>query len=190
MGYARTSTPEQQLRLQMDALRQAGCTRIFTDVASGAQAKREGLDGALAFLREGDTFVVWKLDRLGRSLPHLVALVTDLHVRQIEFQSLQEHIDTTTSGGKGVFHVFGALAEFERDLIQNRTRAGLAAARARGRKGGRRRAMDETKVALAVALLQNPETSIAEVCQRLQVSRATLYRYIPAGGRPATSAKS
>ena len=181
IGYARVSTPEQKLRSQKDALRKVGCTRIFTDVASGAQASREGLDKALAFLREKDTLVVWKLDRLGRSLKHLIEMVTELQSRKIGFRSLQENIDTTTSGGKLVFHVFGALAEFERDLVQDRTRAGLAAARARGRKGGRRRVMDDKKVAMAVSLLQNPETSVGDVCQTLKVSRATLYRYLSAG---------
>lgn len=187
IGYARVSTPEQKLRSQKDALRKAGCKRIFTDVASGAQASREGLEKALAFLREKDTLVVWKLDRLGRSLKHLIELVTELQARKIGFRSLQENIDTTTSGGKLVFHVFGALAEFERDLVQDRTRAGLAAARARGRKGGRRRVMDDQKVAMAVSLLQNPETSIADVCQTLQVSRATLYRYLPPASKSAAS---
>jgi DNA invertase Pin-like site-specific DNA recombinase len=180
VGYARVSTPDQKLTLQKDALRKAGCTRIFSDVASGAQASREGLEKVLAFLRERDTLVVWKLDRLGRSLKHLIEMVTALQARKIGFRSLQEHLDTTTSGGKLVFHVFGALAEFEHDLVQDRTRAGLAAARARGRKGGRRRVMDDKKVAMAVSLLQNPETSVADVCKTLQVSRATLYRYLPA----------
>jgi DNA invertase Pin-like site-specific DNA recombinase len=178
VGYARVSTTDQKLTLQKDALRQAGCHRIFTDVASGAQTTREGLTEILKFLRERDTLVVWKLDRLGRSLPHLIEIVTALQQRQIGFRSLQEHIDTTTSGGKLIFHVFGALAEFERDLVQERTRAGLAAARARGKKGGRRKVMDAKKVAMAVSLLQNPDTSVMEVCRTLRVSRATLYRYL------------
>lgn len=181
VGYARVSTPDQKLTLQKDALRKVGCKRVFTDVASGAQASRDGLDKVLAFLRERDTLVVWKLDRLGRSLKHLIEIVTALQKQKIGFRSLQENIDTTTSGGKLVFHVFGALAEFERDLIQERTRAGLIAARARGRKGGRRRAMDDKKVAMAVSLLKNPETSVADVCKTLKVSRATLYRYLPQG---------
>ena len=185
IGYARVSTPDQQLRLQKDALRKAGCNRIFTDVASGAQAAREGLADVLAFLRARDTLVVWKLDRLGRSLKHLIEIVSELHARQVGLRSLQENIDTTTSGGKLVFHVFGALAEFERALVQDRTRAGLAAARARGRKGGRRRVMDDKKVAMAVSLLQNPATVVADVCQTLKVSRATLYRYLPLAGKSA-----
>lgn len=159
--------------------------RIFTDVASGAQAIREGLTELRKFLRERDTLVTWKLDRLGRSLPHLIEIVTALQQRQIGFRSLQEHIDTTTSGGKLVFHVFGALAEFERDLVQERTQAGLAAARARGKKGGRRRVMDAKKVAMAVALLQNPDTSVTEGSRTLRVSRATLYRYLPSRDRHA-----
>jgi DNA invertase Pin-like site-specific DNA recombinase len=179
VGYARVSTPDQKLTLQKDALRKAGCKHVFTDVASGAQASRDGLSAVLAFLREHDTLVVWKLDRLGRSLKHLIEMVTALQERKIGFRSLQEHLDTTTSGGKLVFHVFGALAEFERALVQERTRAGLSAARARGKKGGRRRVMDDKKVAIAVSLLQNPATSVAEVCQTLRVSRATLYRYLP-----------
>lgn len=186
VGYARVSTPDQKLTLQKDALRKAGCKRIFTDVASGAQASRDGLSAVLAFLREHDTLVVWKLDRLGRSLKHLLEMVTALQERKIGFCSLQEHLDTTTSGGKLVFHVFGALAEFERDLVQERTRAGLTAARARGRKGGRRRVMDDKKVAMAVALLQNPDTSVAEVCQTLRVSRATLYRYLSPQDHPVS----
>ena len=185
IGYARVSTPDQQLHLQKDALRKAGCKRIFTDMASGAQASREGLADVLAFLRARDTLVVWKLDRLGRSLKHLIQIITELQGRQVRFRSLQENIDTTTSGGKLVFHVFGALAEFERDLVQDRTRAGLAAARARGRKGGRRRVMDANKVAMAVSLLQNPATVVADVCQTLKVSRATLYRYLPLAGKSA-----
>ncbi len=187
IGYARVSTPDQKLNLQKDALRKAGCKRIFMDVASGTQTARDGLDEVLEFLRARDTLVVWKLDRLGRSLKHLIELVTALQNRQIGFRSLQEHIDTTTSGGKLVFHVFGALAEFERDVIQEWTRAGLAAARARGRKRGRRRAMDDKKVAMAVSLLKNPQTSVAEVCKTLKISRATLYRYLPAETSPDTA---
>ncbi len=175
VGYARVSTVDQKLSLQKDALRKAGCKRVFADVASGTQASRDGLTEVLEFLRERDTLVVWRLDRLGRSLKHLIEMVTALQTRHIGFRSLQEHIDTTTSGGKLVFHVFGALAEFERELVQERTRAGLAVARARGRKGGRRRVMDDKRVAMAVALLQNPETSVMEVCQTLKVSRATLW---------------
>jgi DNA invertase Pin-like site-specific DNA recombinase len=137
IGYARISTHEQNLDLQEDALKAAGCKKVYTDKTGGAKSERPGLEKALADARPGDTLVVWKLDRLGRSLKHLIETVTDLSHRGVGFKSLQENIDTTTSGGKLVFHVFGALAEFERDIIRERTLAGLAAARARGRKGGR-----------------------------------------------------
>ncbi len=166
VGYARVSTHEQLLRLQEDALTKAGCERIFTDTVSGAKMERPGLEEALDFLRAGDTLVVWRLDRLGRSLRHLIETVRELEQRQIGFKSLTEHIDTTTSGGELVFHIFGALAEFERDLIRERTQAGLAAARARGRVGGRRRALaldTPKKVALAQALYNGQNHSIADI---------------------------
>jgi DNA invertase Pin-like site-specific DNA recombinase len=137
IGYARISTSDQTLDLQKDALEKAGCSKIFTDTASGAKAERIGLDEALNYVRSGDTLVVWKLDRLGRSLPHLIETITGLNNRGIGFKSITEAIDTTTSGGKLIFHIFGALAEFERDIIRERTQAGLNAARSRGRKGGR-----------------------------------------------------
>ena len=139
IGYARVSTGEQTLDLQMDALRSAGCGKIFQETASGAKADRPVLAEVLSYLRAGDTLVVWRLDRLGRSLQHLIAVIAQSAERGIGFKSVTEQIDTTTSGGKLIFHVFGALAEFERDLIRERTRAGLAAARARGRLGGGRR---------------------------------------------------
>src|SRR3954452_21807404 len=141
IGYARVSTHEQNLDLQEDALNAAGCKKVYTDKTSGTKAERPGLEQALADARPGDSLVVWKLDRLGRSLKHLIETVTDLSHRGVGFRSLQEAIDST-SGGKLIFHVFGALAEFERDLIRERTLAGLAAARARGRKGGRPRNLD------------------------------------------------
>jgi DNA invertase Pin-like site-specific DNA recombinase len=141
IGYARVSTSDQTLDLQKDALEKAGCSRIFTDTASGAKAERTGLDDALNYVRTGDTLVVWRLDRLGRSLKHLIETITGLNNRHIGFKSITENIDTTTSGGKLIFHIFGALAEFERDIIRERTQAGLTAARARGRKGGRPRAL-------------------------------------------------
>lgn len=180
VGYARVSTSDQNLDLQKDALRKAGCRRLFTDVASGAQGERAGLSEALDFLREGDLLVVWKLDRLGRSLRHLIDVVTALSQRRIGFRSLQESIDTTTSGGKLVFHVFGALAEFERDLIRERTRAGLDAARARGRRGGRPRVLDEKRLALARSLFRDSANSPGDIAQTLGISRATLYRYVSA----------
>src|SRR4051794_29305247 len=137
IGYARLSTQDQTLALQQDALNQAGCDQIFTDTASGASAERTGLAQAISHCREGDTLVVWRLDRLGRSLRHLIETITALHTKGIGFKSITEAIDTTTSGGKLIFHIFGALAEFERDIIRERTQAGLSAARARGRRGGR-----------------------------------------------------
>jgi len=184
IGYARVSTHDQTLALQRDALDRAGCERIFTDTASGAKADRPGLEEALDFARAGDTLVVWKLDRLGRSLPHLLETVAELQGRGVGFKSLTEQIDTTTSGGKLIFHVFAALAEFERDVIRERTQAGLAAARARGRKGGRPKApalSDAKKVALAQRLYDDDSNSIDDICRTLRVSRSTLYRYIKTG---------
>jgi len=138
IGYARVSTSEQDAALQTDALTAAGCSRIFDDKVSGAKSDRPGLSAALAYLREGDVLVVWRLDRLGRSLPHLIEVVSELEARGIGFRSLTEQIDITTPGGRLVFHLFGAVGQFERDLIRERTKAGLAAAAARGRKGGRK----------------------------------------------------
>ena len=184
IGYARVSTQEQTLDLQQDALKKTGCDPIYTDTASGAQTERKGLHDALQYLREGDVLVVWRLDRLGRSLKHLIESITALEERGIGFKSLSESIDTTTSGGKLVFHVFGALAEFERDLIRERTKAGLAAARARGRRGGRPKASSfntDKKVALAQALYEDKNNSIADICATLRVSRSTLYRYLVVG---------
>jgi DNA invertase Pin-like site-specific DNA recombinase len=185
VGYARVSTQDQTLALQQDALQQAGCERIFTDTASGARADRPGLEQAIAFARPGDTLVVWKLDRLGRSLPHLIETVRNLEQRGIGFKSLTEQIDTTTSGGKLIFHVFAALAEFERDVIRERTQAGLAAARARGRRGGRPKAAalnTAKKVALAQRLYEDESNTIDDICRVLGVSRATLYRHIRVSG--------
>jgi len=178
IGYARVSTEDQNLDLQKDALQRAGCAKLFTDVASGARDERAGLAEAITFLRPGDTLVVWKLDRLGRSLTHLIETVTALQGRKVGFRSLQESIDTTTSGGKLIFHVFGALAEFERDLIRERTQAGLQAARARGRRGGRPRSLDATKLAQARSLHRDPTNTIAAICATLGISRATFYRYL------------
>jgi DNA invertase Pin-like site-specific DNA recombinase len=163
--------------LQKDALIKGGCQKIYEDIASGAKSSRTGLDEALA-LREGDTLVVWKLDRLGRSLKHLIEVVTSLHEKGIGFKSLQENMDTTTPGGKLIFHVFGALAEFEREIIRERTNAGLTAARARGRKGGRPKVMDDKKVAIATSLHKDSKYSIDDVCKTLNVSRPTLYRHL------------
>jgi DNA invertase Pin-like site-specific DNA recombinase len=178
IGYARVSTTDQTLDLQKDALKKAGCERIFTDTASGAKQERVGLDEAVSYVRKGDTLVVWRLDRLGRSLPHLIETITGLENRGIGFKSLTESIDTTTSGGKLVFHIFGALAEFERDIIRERTQAGLTAARSRGRKGGRPKALTPKKQEQALTLYNDKTNTIDDICRTLNVSRATLYRYI------------
>src|SRR5687768_540872 len=168
IGYARVSTDDQDLALQRDALTAAGCDKLFTDTASGAQAERPGLTEALVFCRPGDTLLVWRLDRLGRSLTNLIALMNQLAEREIGFQSLSEQVDTTTSGGKLIFHIFGALAEFERELIRERTRAGLAAARTRGRQGGRPPKLDtERKRKMAQALYDDGTHSIDDICQTL-----------------------
>jgi DNA invertase Pin-like site-specific DNA recombinase len=178
IGYARVSTHDQTLNLQKDALEKIGCTKIFTDTASGATIERKGLDEALAYVREGDTLVVWRLDRLGRSLKHLIETITNLSNRKIGFKSITENIDTTTSGGKLIFHIFGALAEFERDIIRERTQAGLQAARDRGRVGGRPKALNQKKAVMAQSLYDNKNNSIDEICKTLNIARATLYRYI------------
>ena len=176
IGYARVSTLDQNLDLQQDALQRAGCEKIYSDTISGAKASRPGLDECLSYARQGDMIVVWKLDRLGRSLKNLIEVVQKLSERGVGFRSLQENIDTTTSGGTLVFHVFGALAEFERDLIRERTHAGLAAARARGRQGGRPALLDEKRRQMALSLHSDPNVSIADICKTLKVSRTTLYR--------------
>jgi DNA invertase Pin-like site-specific DNA recombinase len=176
VGYARVSTIDQSLDLQTDALRQAGCARIFTDTASGSLAERPQLAAALDHLRQGDTLVVWRLDRLGRSLRHLVDTVADFEQRGVGFRSIQEAIDTTTPGGRLVFHVFCALAEFERDLIRERTYAGLAAARARGRVGGRKPALTPEKAAAARRLYDEKQLTVAQIARIVGVSRATVYR--------------
>ena len=188
IGYARVSTNEQTLDLQKDALEKIGCVKIYSDVVSGAKAEREGLAEALDYVREGDTLVVWRLDRLGRSLKHLIETITTLNNKKVGFKSITENIDTTTSGGKLIFHIFGALAEFERDIIRERTNAGLAAARARGRVGGRPKAPTlntPKKVALAQSLYDDKENSIDDICKTLNISRSTLYRYINAGKKAA-----
>jgi DNA invertase Pin-like site-specific DNA recombinase len=178
IGYARVSTDDQRLDLQRDALTQAGCTRVYEDKESGAKAARPGLTLALEVAREGDTLVVWRLDRLGRSLKDLIELVEKLENQGIALKSLKESIDTASSGGRLVFHLFGALAEFERSLIRERTRAGLAAARARGRKGGRPKALDPARRQLAVKLYREREHTLAEICRMLGISKPTLYSYL------------
>jgi DNA invertase Pin-like site-specific DNA recombinase len=182
IGYARVSKQEQNLALQRDKLKEQGCTRIFTDTISGAKFERKELEAALAFLREGDILVVWKLDRLGRSLRHLIDTITQLRDRNIGFISLTENIDTTTPSGKLIFHIMGALAEFERDLIRERTIAGLESARSRGRKGGRPTTLaTSSKVAVAQKLYADKSNSIQDICKTLHISRTTLYRYVNLG---------
>ena len=182
IGYARVSTHDQTLALQQDALTKAGCNKIFTDTASGAQTERKGLEAALAYVRSGDSLVVWRLDRLGRSLPHLITTMTALEERGIGFKSLTENIDTTTSGGKLIFHIFGALAEFERNLIRERTQAGLTAARARGKKGGRPKVLTGRQLSIAQDLYDKRHP-IQEICQTLKISKATLYRALKRGSK-------
>jgi len=177
VGYARVSTIDQNLNLQTDALQAAGCERVFTDTVSGARVERPGLTAALNECRPGDTLVVWKLDRLGRSLPHLVETVHELSTRGVGFKSLQEQLDTTTSSGKLIFHLFASLAEFERDLIRERTNAGLTAARARGRNGGRPKGVDQKKQQAALALKQDTQRSVREICEIVGISRNTYYKY-------------
>jgi len=178
VGYARVSTADQHLRMQEDALKSAGCEEIYTDVVSGVKEQRPGLEKALGFLRDGDTLVVWKLDRLGRSIQNLIQLINDLHGKNIAFKSLQESIDTSTSGGKLVFHIFGALAEFERGLIQERTQAGLKAARARGRMGGRPPLLDSRKIARMVQIYDEQKNTVAEICKIYGISRPAFYNYL------------
>jgi DNA invertase Pin-like site-specific DNA recombinase len=177
LGYARVSTLEQDAALQHDALSAAGCFRSWTDTASGSLTDRPELGAVMDALRPGDTLVVWRLDRLGRSLPHLIETVRGLAERGIGFRSLQEAIDTTTPGGRLVFHIFGSLAEFERDLIRERTMAGLAAARRRGRVGGRPTVMTEAKTKQAARMV-TAGTPLTEVAEVLGVSRTTLYRHL------------
>lgn len=175
IGYARVSTAEQDTTMQREALQAAGAAKVFEDVASGAKADRPGLDAALAYLRDGDTLAVWKLDRLGRSLPHLVQTVAELAQRGVGFRSLTESIDTTTPNGRLVFHLFAALADFERDLIRERTRAGLAVAKARGRKGGRRPVVTPDKLARARALIDTKGLTVREAAGRVKVGKTALY---------------
>jgi DNA invertase Pin-like site-specific DNA recombinase len=183
IGYARISTTDQTLALQKDALQKAGCEQIFTDQVSGTKTERKGLTEALSHLRAGDTLIVWRLDRLGRSLRHLIDTVTELHEKGIGFKSLQENIDTTTSGGKLVFHIFGALAEFEREIIRERTNAGLASARSRGRAGGRPKTLTPRQVQILRNMAADTSLTVADICQTLGIGRTTYYRYVEAEQR-------
>ncbi len=181
IGYARVSTQDQTPELQLDALSGIGCEKIFTEKASGTQRDRPQLKAALEYVRSGDTLVVWKLDRLARSLKQLIETIEQLNERDIDFRSLTEAIDTATPGGRLIFHIFAALAEFERSLIQERTQAGLAAARARGKKGGRPPALSPDDLLVAKALLRDQAISVEDVAKRLNVSPSTLYRHFPGG---------
>ncbi len=182
VGYARVSRNEQDLNLQLDALEKAGCTKemIFMDKISGSKAERPGLDKCLAILESGDTLLVWRLDRLGRSMPHLVALIEDLRLKGIGFKSICDGaIDTTTASGELIFNIFSSLAQFERRLIQERTKAGLDAARARGRQGGRKKIdSSNPKVQMAKKMHKDHGMSIDNICKTLKISRASFYRYI------------
>jgi DNA invertase Pin-like site-specific DNA recombinase len=187
IGYCRVSTVDQNPDLQRDALSNAGCERIFEDRMSGSKKDRPGLQEALDFVRKGDGITVWRLDRLGRSLKDLLTIVADLEERGVGLRSLTESIDTSSSGGRLVFSVFGAVAQFERDIIKERTLAGLEAARRRGRIGGRPRVLNERDLVAAKAMLTDDDLTVAEVAERLGVSIPTLYRNLP-GGRSALAA--
>jgi len=188
VGYARVSTRDQNPALQLDALGAAGCDRVFEETASGAQRDRPQLIAALDYMRDGDTLVVWKLDRLARSTKQLIETVEAMQKRGIGFKCLTQDIDTTTAGGRLVFTIFSAIAEFEREIIRERTRAGLDAARARGRKGGRPPALSDKDIAAARAMLSEETITVDEVAQRLNVSVSTLYRHLPAARNAGKSA--
>ncbi|MDP1573759.1 MAG: recombinase family protein [Coxiellaceae bacterium] len=178
IGYARVSTTDQNIYMQEDALKSEGCEQIFQDTASGAKTDRPGLDEALAYARSGDIIVVWKLDRLGRSVQHLIQTIKTLSKNGVGFKSLQENIDTTTSGGKLIFHIFSALAEFERDLIQERTKAGLKAARVRGRMGGRPPLLKSDEVKKMLKYYDEQKITVDEICKIFNVSRPSFYNYL------------
>jgi DNA invertase Pin-like site-specific DNA recombinase len=180
IGYARVSTTDQDLSLQINDLKKAGCNDIFTDKVSGTKCERSGLNECLKTLRKDDTLIVWRLDRLGRSMQHLVNVITELKNRGIGFRSLKDGaIDTTTSSGQLIFHVFAALAQFEAELIRERTRAGLSAARARGKMGGRKPvSADDPRIKMAKKMHEDRSLSPGEICSSLKISRATYYRYL------------
>lgn len=178
IGYARISTSDQLMDLQIDALKNAGCEKFFTDTVSGSKASRPGLDEALGFAREGDTLIVWKLDRLGRSLCHLLQLMETLQKRGISFKSLSDGIDTDTPMGKMIFGIFGALSEFELSILRERTLAGLRAARARGRNGGRRRTLNREQIDTMLTLYESGKHSVVDICKQLHISRKSFYNYL------------
>lgn len=178
IGYARVSTDDQNLNLQYDALTKIGCDQIFDDQLSGSKSDRPGLKDALKYIRAGDTLVVWRLDRLSRSLKDLIEMFTKLDELGVGIKSLNESIDTSSSSGKLIFHIFGALAEFERNLIRERTQAGLLAARARGKKGGRPETLSKDKQDLAVKLYDEKQHTINQICELMGITKPTLYKYI------------
>ena len=179
IGYARVSTTDQNLDLQIDALKATGCKKIFSDRGvSGAKTERPGLDKALDQIRKGDILVIWELDRLGRSLSHLLSIIEELKQKGVDFASVQDGFDTSTASGKMVFSVIGAMAEYERNLTRERTMAGLASARARGRKGGRPKQLDEEQVKVAITLAEAGELMIKEICEQVGCSRSTYYRQV------------
>jgi len=179
LGYCRISTHEQNLQLQKDALKKEGCEKIFEDIISGAKEERTGLNELLSHLRKSDILVVWRLDRLGRGLRHLIQLINELEEKGIVFKSLTENIDTSTPSGKLVFHIFGSLAEFERNLIRERTMAGLRSARVRGRQGGRpKSASTPDKIKMAKVLYKDKSNSVGEICKTLGISRSSFYRMV------------
>ena len=180
IGYGRVPTGDQNLDLQLDARKAAECDKIFTDKLSSAKDDRPGLQEVLEYVREGDTLVVWHLDQLGRSLSQLIRTTTGLEERGVGFNGLQEEIDTTTSGGKLVFHIFGALAEFECSLTRERTHAGLKAARARGRNGGRPQALTPHQLTMVRQLLEAPDTTMQQVAEHFGIAQSTLYRLLEA----------
>ena len=178
IGYARISTTEQNLDLQIDALKQVGCERIITDEVSGVKSERKGLQELMNILRKGDEVIVWRLDRLGRSLKHLIELINHFNEIGVTFTSLQESINTNNSTGKLIFHIFGALSEFERNLILERTKAGLSSARARGRLGGRPKKLNKDKRQLAKELYESKKYTLSQICSILGISKPTLYKYV------------
>lgn len=178
IGYARISTVDQSLNLQIDALKNAGCEKIITDEISGSSTERVGLKELITILRNGDEVIVWRLDRLGRSLKHLIELINHFNTLGVTFTSLQESINTNNSTGKLIFHIFGALSEFERNLILERTKAGLASARARGRLGGRPKKLNKDKRLFAKELYDSKKYTLIQICSMLEISKPTLYKYV------------